>query len=280
MMTLMQLIKLVLDDAYRRIHINDEAEKDAHIKHEIDKLSTEYGRLTDTKGECIDYSDALTRFAYIYKYTVAHADYIMQLIRMDSHLRELFTRKEVEIACLGGGPGSDLLGVLKHMISSNSKTTLTCYIFDKERAWGDSWSRVAKHVDAPFRLFPVFQQMDVTDSQTWASYEDYLQADLFTLSFFMSEVWRIRSKAEPFFDHCFARAKSGSLFLFIDNNSSQFYSWFDYLANQNELQAMLSGTTEFAFCNEEEKRDLGVYFDKFGWPKRKSNAAYRIMRKK
>jgi len=71
MLTLMQLIKLVLDDAYARIHIQKEGEKDAEIKQEIDNLSMEYGRLTDVKSECIDYSDPVKRFAFIYKYTVA-----------------------------------------------------------------------------------------------------------------------------------------------------------------------------------------------------------------
>jgi len=229
-MTLMQLIKLVLDDAYAKIHIQDEGEKDAVIKREIDNLSMEYGRLIDTRADCIDYSDPVKRFAYIYKYTVAHADYIMQSIRGIDELQALFIRKDVDVACLGGGPGSDLLGVLKYMMAAGSKSSLTCYIFDRERAWGDSWSRVAKRLDAPFRVYPVFQQMDVTDSQTWVSYQDYLQADLFTLSYFMSEVWRIKSKAEPFFEHCMAKAKKGSLFLFIDNNSSEFYGWFDYLS--------------------------------------------------
>lgn len=260
MMTLMQLIKLVLDDAYTKIHIQNEGEKDAQIKQELDSLKMEYTKLKDTSADCIDYSDPVKRFAYIYKYTVAHADYIMQWIGTNGELHSLFERKDVEVACLGGGPGSDLLGVLKHMISRGSKSTLTCYIFDQERAWGDSWSRVAKKIDAPFRVFPVFQQMDVTDSQTWACYQDYLQADLFTLSYFMSEVWRFKSKAEPFFEHCMAKAKSGSLFLFIDNNYSEFYGWFDYLAAQNGLQALTSGVKEMSFSNDEEKADLGVYF--------------------
>jgi hypothetical protein len=146
MMTLMQLIKLVLDDAYTAIHVAEEAEKDAMITEELKTLAMEYASLTNTKAPPIDYSDPLKRFAYIYKYTVAHADYIMQLIDNSKELGSLFDRKHVEVACLGGGPGSDLLGVLKYMIQAGSKDTcLTCYIFDKERAWGDSWSDVARY---------------------------------------------------------------------------------------------------------------------------------------
>ena len=279
-MTLMQLIKLVLDDAYKAIHITEEAEKDKLIKEELKSLSLEYANLTNTHTPPIDYSDPAKRFAYIYKYTVAHADYIMKLICNCNDLRILFTLKHVEVACLGGGPGSDLLGILKYMIQAGSKDTcLTCYIFDKERAWGDSWSDVARALDAPFRVFPVFQQMDVTDSSSWASYEKFLRADLFTLSYFMSEVYKIKTQAEPFFNHCFSRMKSGALILFIDNNSPEFYNWFDFLTKQNKLVPLKTNSTNLTFSNDEEKTDLGVYFNKFGWPKRQSYVAYRIMRK-
>ena len=74
--------------------------------------------------------------------------------------------------------------------------------------------------------------------------------------------------------------KRDSLVLFIDNNDSRFCGWFDYMIAQNNLETIDGGTREFAFSNDEEKRDLGIYFDKFGWPKRKSDAAYRIVRKR
>jgi hypothetical protein len=279
-MTLMQLIKLVLDDAYKAIRVADEGEKDALIKQELSTLAMEYAGLTDAKAAAIDYSDPVKRFAYIYKYTVAHADYIMQLINGCSALRDLFTNRHVEIACLGGGPGSDFLGVLKHLIQCRIRDIcLTCYIFDKERAWGDSWSDVARSLEAPFRVFPVFQQMDVTDSSSWASYGKYLRADLFTLSYFLSEVYKIKTQAEPFFSHCFSHMKPGALLLFIDNNSSHFYNWFDLLAQENKLEQIAEGRRGMAFCNDEEKTDLGVYFTKFGWPKRQSDVAFRVMRK-
>src|SRR5579859_7530708 len=112
-MKLMQLVKLVLDDAYVAIKAKDDAEKDALIKNELGVLANEYANLGNTNGKQIDYSNPVKRFAYIYKYTVAHADYIMQLIRSEKELRTLIGRSSTEVACLGGGPGSDLLGILK-----------------------------------------------------------------------------------------------------------------------------------------------------------------------
>jgi hypothetical protein len=156
---------------------------------------------------------------------------------------------------------------------------LTCYIFDKERAWGDSWSDVARILKAPFSIYPVFQQLDVIDSTTWKSYQKFLRADLFTLSYFLSEVWKIRKQAEPFFDHCMSQMKKGSMILFVDNNSSQFVDWFDSLAERNGLKPVKQDCCRLAFSNDEEKMDLGPYFEKFGWPKRESDLAYRIMKK-
>jgi hypothetical protein len=279
MKTLMQLIKLVLDEAYGQIALPDEQAKDALITKEIDCLSEAYRRLKDPKRMSIDYSDPLKRFAYIYKYTVAHADYIRQLIRGCSAINAFFTDPRIEVACLGGGPGSDLLGIMKYMLQIGSKTKLKCYIFDKERAWGDSWSDVADTLESPFQVFPIFEQLDVADSRTWSSYHKYLRADLFTLSFFVSEVWCIRTKAEPFFEHCFTQAKTGALFLFIDNNAPPFYGWFDTLASRCGLQVIQSKQCPLAFSIDEEKTDLGIYYQKFGWPRRESDVAFRIMRK-
>lgn len=279
-MNLMQLIKLVLDDAYAAIDAANDTKKDALIKKELTNLSAEYGKLASKASAPIDYSDAVKRFAYIYKYTVAHADYIMQLIRGTKGLRELLSKKSIEVACLGGGPGSDLLGLLKYLIQTGAKDlSLKCYIFDKERAWGDSWSDVASSLNPPFQLYPVFQQMDVTDPKTWASYQKFLRADLFTLSYFLSEVWKIKEDAEPFFEHCLSQMKSGSMILFVDNNDSRFRDWFDGMAKKHSLVAVKSAEGELCFSNDEEKNDLGVYFGKFGWPKRKSDAAWRIMKK-
>jgi hypothetical protein len=69
------------------------------------------------------------------------------------------------------------------------------------------------------------------------------------------------------------------MILFVDNNSSQFVDWFDSLAERNKLNPVKKDCCRLAFSNDEEKKDLGLYFEKFGWPKRESDLAYRIMKK-
>lgn len=275
----MQLIKTVLDDLYQEVPVHDDAEKDALITVELSTISTAYRNVEQATDGALDYSDPVKRFSYIYKYSVAHADYIMQLIEQTDELSSLFDRKEVDVACLGGGPGSDLLGILKFIMNKHNDTLLTAFLFDKERAWSDSWSNVAKRMDAPCRVHPNFNQMDVVDPSTWNAYRSYLNSDLITLSYFLSEVYRLRLEAEPFFEHIFLRAKSGSAFLYIDNNSPRFTDWFDDMTARAGLETISNGERRFVFSNDEEKRDVEPYFTKFGWPKRESNAAFRIMRK-
>jgi len=62
-MNCFQIIKSVLDEAYVQIP-GDEAEKDKVINNELKYLRGEYSQLSQ---ECnINYSDPITRFAYIY----------------------------------------------------------------------------------------------------------------------------------------------------------------------------------------------------------------------
>jgi hypothetical protein len=99
------------------------------------------------------------------------------------------------------------------------------------------------------------------------------------MSYFLSEVWKIKEQAEPFFQHCLSQMKTGSMVLFVDNNDSRFYDWFDQMAQSHNLVSISSGNGSLCFSNDEEKNDLGGYLAKFGWPLRKSDAAWRIMKK-
>lgn len=153
-------------------------------------------------------------------------------------------------------------------------------LFDCERAWSDSWIGVASAQELDFQVFPSFCQMDATDQATYCGYRKFLDADLFTFVYFLSELWTIRREAGPFFDHVFSGAKPGSLFLYIDNHDSEFTGWFDGLAKRNGVNFLRHDEgEEMCLGHEEEKRDLGVYYDKFKFPKRSSTVDVRVGRK-
>ena len=279
-MTLTQLVRTVLDDAYESIEAASAAEKDKLIKAEIEGLTESYERLTDPSRPDIDYSRPEVRFAYIYKYTVAHADYIKQIIEKCDTLKQALQQEQVRVSCVGGGPGSDLLGILKFMLMEKTTTEfLSCKIVDRESAWADSWDGVSIKITAPFRVDTSFFPIDATDSATWRHQKKFMQSDLFTMSYFVSELWTQWRKSEQFFLDLISSMHSDALVLYVDNGDSRFTDVFDAVAGGSGLTVIKSGAKELAFGSEEEKRDLGPYLAKFGWPKRKSKVAFRILKK-
>ena len=80
----------------------------------------------------------------------------------------------------------------------------------------------------------------------------------------MSEVYCLKSKNEDYFEHLFGGMKKGALLLYVDNNASTFYKWFDDMAAKHNLNALDSKELTIGMPVDEEKKDLGKYFKKFG----------------
>jgi hypothetical protein len=277
-MKVFHLIKNVLDDVYATIPGADE-QKDEAIKVELNRLRALYAGLQSNK-DSIDYSNPVTRFAYIYRYVTCHANLVYRRIVANEDLRALFNQQAVQIACIGGGPGSDLLGILKYCEEAEVKARLKFLLTDREQIWGESWEDIDNQIDGGLQLRSVYQQLDVTDSATWEFRLKYLnQTDLFTFIYFFSELYNVREKAAAYFEHLFGGARSGALFLYIDNADTR-YSEFDRLASKYALESHGAGDLDTRMPYEEQTYDLGTYCHKFTSPKLNAQITYRIMRKK
>lgn len=278
-MNCFQLIKTVLDEAYAEIPGKAGTERDDAIRTECTKLSAAYANLR-RKG-CLDYSDPACRFAYILKYTTSHANIVCELITGSKPLRSLFDGERVLVSCVGGGPGSDFLGIMKYCETHKKAPDLTCYLLDRDPAWGESWSDVGDKVGTAMNLRTAFNSFDVTDPAKWQVFKKHFAADLFTLIFFMSEVYALRDKAQGYFDALFSGMKKGAILLYVDNNSSEFYGWFDDLVKRHGLKVLDSGSGRAQMPYDEEKTDLGEFAKngRFESPKLKSDIAWRVVQK-
>ena len=112
-MNCFQIIKSILDEEYNQIPGN-EVEKDEQIEARLNALSNSYAQLSE--GNTISYRDPITRFAYIYRYVTSHANLVCTLLEKNSELNSIFDKERVKVACIGGGPGSDFLGILKYLM--------------------------------------------------------------------------------------------------------------------------------------------------------------------
>jgi hypothetical protein len=122
-MNCFQLIKSVLDELYPNIPGAYESAKDSLIYGCILYLYDRYKNLL-LQHEPIDYHNIVTRFAYIYKYVPFHANIIFNVINRSPELQSIFNNQNVKITCIGGGPGSDFLGLLKYVMGTQKRPSI------------------------------------------------------------------------------------------------------------------------------------------------------------
>jgi hypothetical protein len=281
-MNLFKTIKLVLDEQFAEID-EDVETRVVTVKAALKYLSAGYASLVIKNN--LSYANPAVRFAYIFKYVTSHSDMTYQGIGQYSKaLRSLFNRKIVQVSCIGGGPGSDLLGVLKYAeqvlkMEDSKLKQIRCYLIDGENAWADAWSDVDQKVGLKCSVSTFFLCMKVTEPSQWKLHSKYLAADLFTMVYFVSEIYAMREEAEPFFVNLLASMKLGACLLFVDNNDSRFKDWISGLADAAGLKLVSEDDGEKCMGYDEQKSDLGEYMDLFGSPKIRGNATFRVWRK-
>jgi hypothetical protein len=279
-MQVFELVKSVLDENYSKIQ-GTLQERDARICKRVGELKKGYSELAN-KNE-LKYDKPSIQFAYIYKYVTSHSNLVYQQIQGNKTLRRLLLGPQIAISCIGGGPGSDLVGILKSMSEysdENGETRkLRCYILDGENGWADAWSDVDDKLETDFKISTYFIPMDVTDEPNWSQQSKYLNADLFTMIYFASEIFSRRSECVPFFKNLFERMKPGALLLYIDNNAACFTDWFDSLVKKGGLEVLCSEQGIVKMPLDEQKVMLGEFLDRFGPVKLEADVARRIWRK-
>src|SRR5262249_14929690 len=146
-------------------------DKNSRVDKRHKELTEAYADLTDPDRPAPNYADPVTRFPYIYKYTTCHADIVYDRVLSSADLSGLFEGSGwLRVACIGGGPGSDFLGVLKYALRHDKARSLMCFLLDRESSWGDTWSDVAEHTeDLAFKVNTHFQELDVTSPTTWTT---------------------------------------------------------------------------------------------------------------
>jgi hypothetical protein len=287
-MTLFQLVKIALDGLYKEAKALYGPATDARIKAQFDYLSQSYVGLSDPNRVPIDYKDPATRFAYVYRYVATHGDYVVQLLTMASNrVGKVFSTDTARVSCIGGGPGSDILAILKYLDDYKGKESvkkLVVYLLDKEQAWADTWTELDDKLESVVALNTNFQPLDVTDPASWTSQRKFLDSDLFTLSYFVSEVYALDKTGvvTKFWQTLFKEAKPGALFVYDDNGSDTFNDYFDNQWKTAGLELLDHGTNVQWTPRYTERADvLDEYKNKFSaWPKLKGFLSYRILRKK
>jgi len=275
MPTYFEIVGETLDRSYGDI---ESPEKDKLITGRLAELSAQYAKLLVAGGP--SYADEITRFSYVFRYSTAHADYLHQIVGYCPELRKALVGDTVTVSCIGGGPGSDVLGLLKHFLASKKSQKIIFFILDKEPAWGETWADLDVIVSQELTTSRTYLPIDVTKPESYESFVKPFRANVFTMIYFLSEIYKFRNNVDAFLSTCFSRMNKGAIIVVLDFHDSSLEHWIDGCAEKHGLVELASlDNWSVTMTSGEEKNVLQKYIDKFGHPKLKSQVFFRVFRK-
>lgn len=209
----------------------DEWEK--RVESRLNALDAYYGNKNLLKRDrpLIDYGDIDTQAAYIFMYAVGRADFAYQLLKKFRKKvgKPIFPSGSIKVTSIGGGPGSELVGLIKYLEedgSGESVTSLTYRILDKEENWEHVAEILINKIDSEIPVTLEFEEIDVCDEDSCES-QSLQNDDLIILSFFISEVCEIqdRQKVVSNLNKIFRTLKVGSHVFYNDSDAYSFYTF-------------------------------------------------------
>ena len=184
-----------------------------------------------SKIENPDYSLNIKKFCYLYKYAVAHGYYIYRsLVQLRPKIKpSIFSRNPTRIACIGGGPGTEIVGLCRYFREKepeNLGNPVEVVIFDKEASWEEACHRVLQCVSPGLNITLRFIRFDATDPSTYGNL-DFSGFHLVMANFFASEIRKARvvTSSNQFWPHLFSSMGAGKIFLAVDFADTDGQGW-------------------------------------------------------
>lgn len=269
--------------------IKDSSPVDSVVKKRLSALSGGYGfGMLNVGRSPIDYSKTTTHIAYMYRAFGAHADWTYQTLQLaPGAVASALESSRPHVACIGGGPGSDLAGTLKFAVEHNlDDREFEFTILDREPLWHRSREELIATYEGEVDVAHRSEGLDLASGPPWVASWDFAAADMFTFSFVLSEVWSFNKKrsVSQFLDRLISQAKSGAIFCYVDNGGSNFTPLVEQefetrsdlkLIGSRDVERLLPGFDEQCSVLED------AYRARFNQrPKLTGNVAMRLWQKK
>lgn len=179
----------------------------------------------------IDYSDFPSRLAYIYVHAAANATLFQRTVAASEGLRRAITAKagdRLSVAALGGGPGTELLGLIKYLRGQALPRRIDFRVLDQVHEWSDSWEQMAAAGESTLAqhcgvtgedvvISPMFNPIDVMDVSAYQPYATaFSSTDVLVLNYILSENQDRLDTFGSVLEVLVRRAKAGAYFVFID----------------------------------------------------------------
>lgn len=225
------------------------------VRDELRKMNTEWFK---TLPANVAYEDPMCRFAYLFSHTAANANLCEIAIRESADVVALINQRantvgKLKVCAFGGGPGTELLALAKHLIKTRPNgphLQIKFDLLDRVDEWIESWKALdseitrvleAKYggfVNHPFSAACTIYGKDMTAPHQYVNLPTLFDQDIFFLNYVVSEISGdspdILRDAKSFVEliaHAAKTRKSGSKFVIADRDQN------NVVANSQKLLA-------------------------------------------
>ena len=215
----------------------------------FDSMSMTYRRGLRNAGSRPDWSTDDNRCTYIYRFFTMHCHLVYHSLQLScDELKSLWKKHlTLRVCCIGGGPGSDVVGLTKFLRDKElfPVDRLECSIIDIYKDWEKNWGTLnkANPCELP-RMSYLSGNITRTDSGlSIGELATFRSADVITMVKFFSTVAAFIRKDDAhgnLLKKIFQEMKPGAVVLYIDNRYGNQHEEFKTLA-------ALGGMTETLF---------------------------------
>ena len=140
------------------------------------KLEGAYATLYEPDRDPISYASLSAQTAYVFAYAPARAEYTRQYLQrhQDALGGPLFDSPGVEIVSFGGGPASELVGLVRFLEGANvpeSVERIRYTIYDKDGDWADVETDIVESLDTYINIEICYEEVNAVSRKRMASIE-------------------------------------------------------------------------------------------------------------
>ncbi|MEQ1646539.1 MAG: hypothetical protein ABL959_24000, partial [Pyrinomonadaceae bacterium] len=159
---------------------------------------------------------------------------IRQSTRVRSMIKDrLDAPGELRVCAFGGGPGTELLALAKHIIKSGRvgpPAMIEFTLIERVKEWCETWNALESEIKKqmrskfshstkwPFMISKTFLSCDMLKLEDYANMSQVLTHDLYIMNYVVSEVIASTTAFQSVVNRMAKAAPKGSLFLVIDRD--------------------------------------------------------------
>lgn len=196
------------------------------------KLEGAYATLYEQDRDPIPYASLSAQTAYVFAYAPVRAEYTRQYLQRHRKAlaKPLFNRPNVNVVSFGGGPASELVGLVRYLEQEGvgePVETIDFTTYDKDGDWAEVATEIVNGLETDIGVTIRYKEVDAA-SRNRMGRIDLSNIDLVIFSYVMSELAKLGRKDQiaDNFREVLGKMKIGAKILFIDNLHPIFIKYF------------------------------------------------------